>query len=289
MSSSVSATTAAGTSARSARRAQTSAGPAGTAIAAASHASGNPPVTRRRPRHRLDGPAERVGELPGAALVAAGDEQPVEARCVEQLAGRPHGDLARAHQEHGAHRKSGPSSSRHPPDLDGTLPLARNRTTAPATTAIAATSSPRRNFFTVGLGGIEPPTSSLSGMRSNRLSYSPGGRSIVPARPISGNRGRPLVAGRRLLFLDGDLDAAEELGEDVVEGRRDHRDHDLQRDDARAPTRTAPRSTSADRKWKSFESSRSPMNFSTLSMMPAESAMVHSATSATTMTTIAVM
>ena len=26
----------------------------------------------------------------------------------------------------------------------------------------------------VGLGGIEPPTSSLSGMRSNRLSYSPG-------------------------------------------------------------------------------------------------------------------
>jgi hypothetical protein len=26
----------------------------------------------------------------------------------------------------------------------------------------------------VGLGGLEPPTSSLSGMRSNRLSYRPG-------------------------------------------------------------------------------------------------------------------
>ena len=30
------------------------------------------------------------------------------------------------------------------------------------------------HFFLVGLGGFEPPTSPLSGVRSNQLSYRPG-------------------------------------------------------------------------------------------------------------------
>ena len=35
----------------------------------------------------------------------------------------------------------------------------------------------------VGLGGVEPPTSPLSGVRSNQLSYRPGGRrDVLPAR-----------------------------------------------------------------------------------------------------------
>ena len=35
------------------------------------------------------------------------------------------------------------------------------------------------HFDMVGLGGVEPPTSPLSGVRSNQLSYRPGGRGRV--------------------------------------------------------------------------------------------------------------
>src|ERR1039457_612655 len=41
-------------------------------------------------------------------------------------------------------------------------------------------------FFLVGLGGLEPPTSSLSGMRSSQLSYRP---NFAPL-PASGGAGR---------------------------------------------------------------------------------------------------
>jgi hypothetical protein len=43
----------------------------------------------------------------------------------------------------------------------------------------------------VGLGGLEPPTSSLSGKRSNRLSYSPIARASCPcaARDLTAGRG----------------------------------------------------------------------------------------------------
>ena len=34
--------------------------------------------------------------------------------------------------------------------------------------------SPSTSYFMVGLGGFEPPTSPLSGVRSNQLSYRPG-------------------------------------------------------------------------------------------------------------------
>ena len=39
-----------------------------------------------------------------------------------------------------------------------------------------ATSSRLPGVYMVGLGGVEPPTSPLSGVRSNQLSYRPGGR-----------------------------------------------------------------------------------------------------------------
>ena len=39
----------------------------------------------------------------------------------------------------------------------------------------------------VGLGGVEPPTSPLSGVRSNQLSYRPGGQRGLPegAQPVN--------------------------------------------------------------------------------------------------------
>ena len=48
----------------------------------------------------------------------------------------------------------------------------------------------------VGLGGIEPPTSRLSGVRSNRLSYSPReARGNEPDRPLA-PMGRPDLNNR---------------------------------------------------------------------------------------------
>jgi len=49
----------------------------------------------------------------------------------------------------------------------------------------------------VGLGGIEPPTSALSVLRSNRLSYSPGraGRLILP-ESLSGGPGETGAASK---------------------------------------------------------------------------------------------
>ena len=43
--------------------------------------------------------------------------------------------------------------------------------------------------WVVGLGGLEPPTSSLSGMRSNRLSYRPG--SLAPRADARSRWGTP--------------------------------------------------------------------------------------------------
>ena len=55
----------------------------------------------------------------------------------------------------------------------------------------------------VGLAGIEPATSPLSGVRSNRLSYSPG---IDQVRPTSGRAGRSQYprATRRRTFAPHD-------------------------------------------------------------------------------------
>src|ERR1700722_11667948 len=43
------------------------------------------------------------------------------------------------------------------------------------------------NIGVVGLGGVEPPTSPLSGVRSNQLSYRPGGQ--ASGGPASRSRG----------------------------------------------------------------------------------------------------
>jgi hypothetical protein len=84
---------------------------------------------------------------------------------------------------------------------------------------------------------------------------------------------------------DRDLDAAEELGEQVVErARQDGRD-DLNGDEHQ-PDEDRARSISADRNLKSFDDSRSPMNFSTLPMMPKPSAISHRNAIAVTATAI---
>ena len=87
--------------------------------------------------------------------------------------------------------------------------------------------------YFVGLAGIEPATSPLSGVRSNRLSYSP----IVWARrqycsaqsthnPIAGRRSFGSGCARRLggFFFDhADPNAADEIADQVEQDRPDHR------------------------------------------------------------------
>ena len=86
-------------------------------------------------------------ELGRAVAVARGKPEPSHPRGIRELACRPDPHLTRAHEEHAAHRRSGPSSSRHPPlDCGGTL-RALNRTTSPASIAMKATRRPRRRFF----------------------------------------------------------------------------------------------------------------------------------------------
>ena len=77
----------------------------------------------------------------------AGDDHAVDTRRVEQLACRAHADVAEPGDQDGAHRKSGPCSSRQPPVVGGTRPLPRTRTTTLTPTAMAATSNPRWNAF----------------------------------------------------------------------------------------------------------------------------------------------
>ena len=58
--------------------------------------------------------------------------------------------LRRDRRENGAHRKSGPCSSRHPPEVGGTWPLPRTFTTMLTATAAAATRIPRWKAFMTG-------------------------------------------------------------------------------------------------------------------------------------------
>src|ERR1700694_1062115 len=80
----------------------------------------------------------------------------------------------------------------------------------------------------VGLDGLEPSTSSLSGMRSNRLSYRPlsGG---TPAR--RGTPPRKITASGRepgsVTLPEGNFDPAAEVGDEVV----DHGAHRGERGD----------------------------------------------------------
>jgi hypothetical protein len=68
----------------------------------------------------------------------------------------------------------------------------------------------------VGLGGLEPPASSLSGMRSNHLSYRPLPRttreeSLYRLAAAIPNRGTPAHRKRLLAFGQGDFRAADQV------------------------------------------------------------------------------
>src|SRR5215207_2323773 len=67
----------------------------------------------------------------------------------------------------------------------------------------------------VGLGGLEPPTSSLSGMRSNRLSYRPG---VRESRTAGDSPQMPLLG-----VGEDDLEPSDEARGEVVEERREGR------------------------------------------------------------------
>ena len=115
--------------------------------------------------------SERLGDRLAAARVGLDHDEPVEVAQGDELTGRPGADGAGTDEDRVHEWKSCPVSSRQPPRSGaGALPP-RSR--------IAAAAAPARNIansarlFTVGLAGIEPATSPLSGVRSNRLSYSP--------------------------------------------------------------------------------------------------------------------
>ncbi len=116
---------------------------------------------RRRHRHRI----EVVGQISGGIDVhrcATLDRsrhhlRPFGVDVVDEDVGDPGalGELSRgtradgtgADEENPTHRKSGASSSRHPPLVGGTPPRPRSRTKPAASTATAATMRPRRNAF----------------------------------------------------------------------------------------------------------------------------------------------
>ena len=163
----------------------------------------------------------------------------------------------RAETEDGdAHQvRSSGVSSRQPPRCGGVPPVPRARSTAAtmpaiprATSAlrIRVTATPRygtagvRPRASVGLAGIEPATSPLSGVRSNRLSYSPG---ASDDRSGSGLRGAtrsvgsdPVGTGRRTRPPAGlDLVRAQ-LSPSPVGTRRSRRAEDGRRCPPRSPS-----------------------------------------------------
>ena len=113
-------------------------------------------------------------------------------------------------------------TSRHPP-WDGAsalLPRVRN-TVATMPPMEMARSTWRMNFtkysfFLVGLTRIELVTSSLSGMRSNQLSYSPesdSGTQILLALTLTLNR-----ADNNLFFQHSHANATHKIGDQVENG-----------------------------------------------------------------------
>jgi hypothetical protein len=99
-------------------------------------------------RDRFGPVVEGAGDLARPRRVATGDEHAIDAGRVQQLAGGANAHLAEPDDENGGHRKSGPWSSRHPPDVGGTGPLLRILTNKLTATAAAATRSPRCTGFT---------------------------------------------------------------------------------------------------------------------------------------------
>ncbi len=102
-----------------------------------------------------------------------------------ELTSRPGAHGTQAHHGDPHQASSSGESSRHPPRCGGVPPVPRTRKmaamipaapTATSARRISVTSAPgqdRGDGGLVGLAGIEPATSPLSGVRSNQLSYSP--------------------------------------------------------------------------------------------------------------------
>ena len=104
------------------------------------------------------------------------------------------------------------------------------------------------NCMNVGLAGFEPATSPLSGVRSNRLSYSPAdpGTVSAPTKASLLSRaalGLPTSAGhgglddditapqlslsdRRFLFHHGEADSPGQIADEVEKHHKDHGDTD---------------------------------------------------------------
>ena len=103
-------------------------------------------------------------------------------------------------------------TSRQPPCCGGTPPLPRKRRMPAMMLATDAARMTRRMNFMVGLTRIELVTSSLSGMRSNQLSYSP--RADQPNGLLVGftNLGNGLSRGHLLEGLSGRWSCAHGLG-----------------------------------------------------------------------------
>ena len=80
---------------------------------------------------RLGTIAERLRELGDAAMTVPGEQHAIDAVGLDELARGAESDVAEPDEEHAAHRKSGPSSSRHPPCERGTGLLPRKRATPP--------------------------------------------------------------------------------------------------------------------------------------------------------------
>src|SRR5271166_7182757 len=113
--------------------------------------------------------------------------------------------------------------------------LDRTTATATATSASGNTSLTQRldGHMVVGLGGLEPPTSSLSAKRSNRLSYRPILAYDRPTR-LPQSRATP----KRLIAIgQRHLDAANKVSGQVVDERADGRlraqQHDVHQADQR--------------------------------------------------------
>src|SRR5439155_1627970 len=147
---------------------------------------------RLRGRARLRRAADRAGHRCRPALVAIVDQQVLHAAPRHQLACCPPTDRSRAYDD-GPHvqaatgcimRRPGPASGTSPEVRAGQLPpttcLGRHAIAPPEPEEAgddagdAESAKGTTEGYHVGLGGIDPPTSALSVLRSNRLSYSPG-------------------------------------------------------------------------------------------------------------------
>ena len=102
----------------------------------------------------------------------------------EQLACNAGTDRTGTQDGHPHQRSFGPERTLHPPDRRA-VPAPPRRRSTPATAADTETAARARliTCMDVGLAGIEPATSPLSGVRSNRLSYSPADPGTVSGAP----------------------------------------------------------------------------------------------------------